>query len=444
MKNYYFLLMLALSLSSSQAQNVTIPDPAFKAKLLAYSPAIDTNGDGEIQVSEAAAVTTLSFGQSNLGNVIGIEAFTNLENLTFGAYCSITAAVDLSGMSSIKSIGFHKCSMPSINLSGLTGLENFSMGYVNISFTNLDTSANLKYISFYNSNIASIDLTPFTNLLEFSADNVAISSINTAGLANVTSFKLKTGFDGGSVTGLDISAMTNLKTLFLAGCHLTQINFQNNPQLEEITTWDNNFSAFDVSMLPNLKKLFCTSSNLTSLNVSNNPNLENLVCASNQLTSIDLTNLHKLRIADFSDNLFTSLDLSGLTVVSSESPSYSVTGNPNLVSINLKNGKKDYVALDSSCPNLVYLCLDDEDVNDQTYLVQQAGLQNIQINSYCSFTPGGNYNTISGTLTFDGDNNGCDANDFRFADVKLALSATGQNGSTYSNADGNYSFYTQA
>jgi hypothetical protein len=445
MKIFYTFLLVAFSASISQAQIVDIPDPAFKAKLLSYNPPIDTNADGEIQVSEASAVTQLSFYQCNFDNMTGIQSFTNLEHLGIGSYCNIASTLDLTGMSSLEYLNITKSGVPAINLSGLTGLKTLSEGYEgDITLLNFSDAVNLEEVYLYNAGMTSIDLSPFSNLVTFSAQNVPLTSINVDGLSNLISFKFKTNGDG-LAGGLDISGLTSLKFFECEGANLNAIDFSNNLQLQEITTWVNNFSTFDVSMLPNLTKLFCMSSHLTSLDLSNNANLETLICGYNELTSIDLSNLHKLNYVALSSNLFTTLDFSSFTDVDSEMPTYDIKDNPNLVSINLKNGKHDYIPMDYlNCPNLVYLCLDDVDMEDETYIMQQNAITNIQINTYCSFVPGGNYNTITGTISMDLDNNGCDANDLKFQDAKLNLSAAGGNGLTFTNNQGNYNFYTQS
>jgi len=68
-------------------QNVYIPDANFKAYLVGNS-SINTNGDTEIQVSEAAAVTghfnAINCGGLNISDFTGIEYFTSLTEL----YCS--------------------------------------------------------------------------------------------------------------------------------------------------------------------------------------------------------------------------------------------------------------------------------------------------------------------------------------------------------------------
>ena len=102
MKKLYTLLFLVYGFIAN-AQIVNIPDANFKAKLLSASASngvastetplynssngswsvssfhtIDTNGDGEIQVSEAQVIKWLDVSYSYIFDLTGIEAFTNL------------------------------------------------------------------------------------------------------------------------------------------------------------------------------------------------------------------------------------------------------------------------------------------------------------------------------------------------------------------------------
>jgi len=65
----------------SFGQNVNIPDANFKAYLVG-EPLINTNGDSEIQVSEANSFTgTIDCNNPNISDLTGIEAFTALNIL---------------------------------------------------------------------------------------------------------------------------------------------------------------------------------------------------------------------------------------------------------------------------------------------------------------------------------------------------------------------------
>ena len=79
-----FLVLVLTGYSVLLAQNVTIPDQNFLSTLIAIG--IDTNGDSQISVAEAEAVTSLdvgseSTGQTNIADLTGIEAFINLTSL---------------------------------------------------------------------------------------------------------------------------------------------------------------------------------------------------------------------------------------------------------------------------------------------------------------------------------------------------------------------------
>jgi len=79
MKLIFFIFCIWAPL---QAQIVNIPDVNFKNKLLAHNPVIDTNSNGEIEVTEAEAVhfpLNVSSAVPAILDLTGIEAFVNIE-----------------------------------------------------------------------------------------------------------------------------------------------------------------------------------------------------------------------------------------------------------------------------------------------------------------------------------------------------------------------------
>ena len=82
MKNRLLLLFVLIA-TFGYAQNVSIPDVNFKTYLVGNAT-INTNGDSEIQVSEATAFTSyIDVNNLSISDLTGIEAFTNLTRL----YC---------------------------------------------------------------------------------------------------------------------------------------------------------------------------------------------------------------------------------------------------------------------------------------------------------------------------------------------------------------------
>ena len=94
---------------------VNIPDANFKAYLVGAS-AINTNGDKEIQVSEASAFNGAIYcSQMNISNLKGIEAFTALTEL----YCdgNKLTSLDVSGASALTYLNCYANQLTSLDLS---------------------------------------------------------------------------------------------------------------------------------------------------------------------------------------------------------------------------------------------------------------------------------------------------------------------------------------
>ena len=87
----------------ANAQIVNIPDATFKAKLIAIG--VDTNGDGNIQQSEALARTVLNIPECYINSFTGIESFTNLTYLN----CSNSRATS-SNVSGMTNLNYLDCS----------------------------------------------------------------------------------------------------------------------------------------------------------------------------------------------------------------------------------------------------------------------------------------------------------------------------------------------
>lgn len=81
MKNILIIVTL-LTFMFSKGQIVNIPDANFKNALLNHNPIIDTNNDGEIQVTEANGFNEgIDVHSKSISDLTGIEVFTNINSL---------------------------------------------------------------------------------------------------------------------------------------------------------------------------------------------------------------------------------------------------------------------------------------------------------------------------------------------------------------------------
>ena len=282
------LLFLALLFSTMvNAQTVSIPDAAFKTKLLEASPTnitafneagtaikIDTNNDGEIQNSEALAVYRLRIWNASIMDLTGISSFTNLKNLD----CTNNFLFNL-------------------DVSSLTNLAV------------LNCSGNF---------IATLDLSALSNLTQLFCDQNRLSNLNLNGLTKISTLLCSNN----QLTSLNLTGMTDLTALICDNNKLTSLNVSGLQNLKTIICSNNNLASLDVSTTSNLEQLQCGHNLLTNLNVTSLTKLTNLSCFYNQITSLDLSNSTKLTNLSCGENSIATLNLNNLTELTTLECSY--------------------------------------------------------------------------------------------------------------------------
>ena len=153
--NKLLLILLSLPLIGF-GQNVNIPDTNFKTYLIG-EPLINTNGDSEIQVSEANIFNgTIWCENMNITDLTGIEDFINLTGL-YCPYNQITS-LNLSQNISLTGLSCYDNQLTSLNLNGAISLQ-FVYAWNN-QLVNLDVSQNTSLISLLcnNNQLISLDL----------------------------------------------------------------------------------------------------------------------------------------------------------------------------------------------------------------------------------------------------------------------------------------------
>jgi hypothetical protein len=243
------------------------------------------------------------------------------------------------------------------------------------------------------------------------------------------------------LTTLDVSALTQLTHLECGSNNLTSINFGTNDQLEFIICSNNQIGTLNLQGIANLQGLDCSNNLLTNLDLSVVQHLEGLWCDNNQLTELDFTGLTELYELHCMDNMLTELDLSGTYI-------WRVSfANNNITYLNLKNGHlhdfmNDLENYWGDNP-LEYVCADEFEIDVVNDLLESNGYTSVNVNTYCSFTPGGDYNTITGALIFDVNSDGCSFEDVLQSFIKVNLSDGTETTSTFTDASATYAFYTQ-
>ena len=145
-------------------QNVNIPDSNFKTYLVGET-LINTNGDSEIQVSEANTFNgTIWCENMNITDLTGIEYFINLTSL----YCpnNQIATLNTSQNISLTWLSCYDNQLTSLNLNGAIALEGLYAW--NNQLANLDVSQNTSLISLVcnNNQLTSLNLSQISCALQ--------------------------------------------------------------------------------------------------------------------------------------------------------------------------------------------------------------------------------------------------------------------------------------
>jgi Secretion system C-terminal sorting domain len=427
MKKIYCLFLTFIA-TVSYSQIVAIPDANFKAKLLAANTTnliaydasgnpmrIDTNLDNQIQVAEALLVGKLYIPDANVSNLQGIESFTNLTFLD----CSSNnlTALNLSALVNLQIVHCFTNQLGALNVSGLNQLEFLDCSFNQL--TALDTSGliSLDFLWADDNQLVSLNLAGMTNLTKLYVAQNNLASLDLSPVVNLVELYCREN----NLTTLDFAGLIHLETLACQDNQLTQLNLANLPALKTLEAYWNNLSALSISNLPAIGFVNVFGNQLTTLDTQNLPALESLYCAENQLTMLDFSTCPNFRYLQCRDN--------------------------NLLSINLKNGRDlDLVSgtgfMNWSNNPLVFVCIDDTEAAAVQQALTASSLNGVNINTYCSFSPGGNYNTISGQMALDVNNNGCDSSESLGEFIKLRM-LDGLNSSySFTNDSGQYRFFT--
>jgi uncharacterized repeat protein (TIGR01451 family) len=442
------LLLMLLFTGIVKAQIVNIPDTNFKAKLIALG--VDTNNDGQIQNSEAIDRVGLDVSNSNIADLTGIRSFLSIQSLN----CSNNqlSTLNLSGLNDLFSFDCSNNAISAINFTGVN-LNIFVCEFNQLSSLNINSMTNLELLNCNNNNLSSLNLSNMTNLLNLKCANNVLTSLNVNNsnqlsyifcknnLLTNLDFSLNTGF-----TGIDCS--NNLiNTINIIGRSLSFFKANNN-LLTTIDLTNTTFSEpsnsafFDCSFNQissftfnntDITRFKCSNNQLTTLNLSGATISSALDCSNNQITSL-VTGNSTIETIISNNNQLSTIDISNNLLISSLDVS-----NNQLATIFAKNGRNEFINFTNN-PNLTFICADDEQISS----FASVALPTTSINSYCDFTPGGNYNTIAGVSRFDSNNNGCDATDFTFNNLRINVTDGIDSGSTFTNNTGNYTIFTQS
>ena len=344
----------------------------------------DLNDDGEIDVDEALLISALYLISREIMSLEGINYFENLEFLRCSG--NDLTELDVSGLSKLEELNCIKNDLLKLNISGLNKLRK------------LDCSKN---------HLEELNLSGLDSLRVVDCSFSSLSMLNVAGLNSLH----------------DLDCSYNL---------LTHLNLSGLEYLEKLHCSSNFLNELDLSKLVKIENIDCSYNNLSNLTISGLKYLEELNCSSNILTELNLSELDILHTIDCDFNYLITLDLTGFSSLNFLTCFYN-----DLTSLFIKTGSVfDYIGF-SENPELSYICCDEHNLSNVIQSVEFSDMTDVEVNTYCSFSPGGQFYNLQGKSSFDGDGNGCDNQDISLP-IKFEISDGQIIGTLIPNASGNF------
>ena len=167
MKTLLLTLITVLALNS-YAQNVNIPDANFKAYLVGNA-SINTNGDAEIQVSEAVAFGGEIYCDGlNISDLTGIEAFTALTWLS--CFDNQLSSLDVTQNTALVALHLGNNQLSSLDVTQNTALVSFECSNNQLTCLNVKNGNNTALFE--------LEFAINPNLTCIEVDDVAYSTTN--------------------------------------------------------------------------------------------------------------------------------------------------------------------------------------------------------------------------------------------------------------------------
>ncbi len=172
-------------------QYTTIPDPVFEARLISLG--LDSGAiDHKVITANIASVTDLNVADSTISDLTGIRDFASLQNLN--CFNSNITSLNVSGLTNLQNINsYQDYFLTTVILTGCTALNHINFGgcpLTTISFAGLTA---MSYVEMNSFNISEIDLSSCHNLTYIYLVASSLNKINLSGLASMSNLQLNVG-----------------------------------------------------------------------------------------------------------------------------------------------------------------------------------------------------------------------------------------------------------
>ncbi|MDH6357974.1 BACON domain-containing carbohydrate-binding protein [Parabacteroides sp. PF5-9] len=204
--------------------------------------------DGQLTRANAKRITSFDLSNNKyLESLDGITYFPNLKNL----FCGYT-------------------NLSSLDLSGLTKLEQLRVGNTKISELNISHLKQLQVLYCDNTSISELDVKELTNLEVIDVSDTQVSVLEIGNLAKLQTLMCANT----NIAELEIAQAVDLTLLTCSNTPISKLAVDHLSYLQYLECGNTLISELNVSKLTRLKRLFCNNTAVQTLDISNCRDLE--------------------------------------------------------------------------------------------------------------------------------------------------------------------------
>ena len=148
-------------------------------------------------------------------------------------------------------------------------------------------------------------------IIAIDCSSLGIKSLEGIELFTTALTSLMCNDNGLAASGLDVSALKNLKVLHAQSCGLTELDLSQNKQLQDLGVNSNSLTELDLSSCKEMLYLWAQNNQLANLNLTGLSKIQDVGVSNNKLTELDLSDKTKLDQVCIQKNNLTNLKLGG-------------------------------------------------------------------------------------------------------------------------------------
>lgn len=347
---------------------IGIPDANLEQALIDLGH--DTALDGVISKPAADAITILDIANKNIGDLTGLEEFTNLIELNCSGNSVSGSYFSDPGYQQLQNLNCSGNPLYSLDVSGMANLTELDLSDCPMWSFSLGESTSLKILKCNNSGLYELDTRFAVNLERLECNHNYISYLD---LQNNNALKY-VDCSWNSLQNVSFSPNHPLEYFYCNNNQLFRVENFNLPNLKELHAYNNTIYDIDLRNSPNLEYIDISNNQINRIWNHVMPNLHTFICNDNSIPKLQLFGFENLTRLECQNNAMTFLNLKGTAIATLNCTSNYLEcisiDNPGITVDNPSFQKDADVVFSETCQTGPFTLI--PDVNFETALMRDA------------------------------------------------------------------------